>query len=77
MLANVETLNSEKLSDYLSDVLPGGGAVTLEKIPGGMSNPTYFMDFCGGKYVLRKQPPGKLMPSAHAIDRDMIIELAL
>ncbi len=58
------------LSDHLGGVLPGTGPVRLEKIPGGMSNPTYFMEFGGEEYVLRKQPPGPLLPSAHAIDRE-------
>lgn len=58
------------LSDYLGGVLPGQGPAMLEQIPGGMSNPTYFMNFGGVRYVLRKQPPGPLLPSAHAIDRE-------
>ena len=61
------------LAEYLAGVLPGSGAVSLERIPGGMSNPTYFMEFGGARYVLRKQPPGKLLPSAHAIDRGLAI----
>lgn len=67
----------QRLSDYLSDHLGGGGVSLLEKIPGGMSNPTYFMDFGGSRYVLRKQPPGKLLPSAHAIDREYRVIQAL
>lgn len=65
------------LADYLAGVLPGAGAAALEKIPGGLSNPTYFLDFGGGRYVLRKQPPGKLLPSAHAIDREFRVLGAL
>jgi aminoglycoside phosphotransferase (APT) family kinase protein len=65
------------LSDYLSGVLPGSGPVALDQIAGGHSNPTYFMDFGGERYVLRKQPPGKLLPSAHAIDREFRVINAL
>lgn len=66
-----------RLADYLSGVLPGTGPVALEQIAGGHSNPTYFMDFGGARYVLRKQPPGELLPSAHAIDREFRVINAL
>lgn len=65
------------LSDYLAGVLPGQGPAKLEKIAGGLSNPTFFMDYGNEHYVLRKQPPGKLMPSAHAIDREFRVINAL
>lgn len=65
------------LSDYLADVLPGSGPAQLEQISGGLSNPTFFVDFGGERYVLRKQPPGKLLPSAHAIDREYRVISAL
>lgn len=72
MTTNTETLpfDQNRLADYLTGVLPGHGPVTLEQIAGGHSNPTFFLDFGGARYVLRKQPPGKLLPSAHAIDRE-------
>lgn len=66
-----------RLSDYLTGVLPGQGPVHLDQIAGGHSNPTYFMDFGGERYVLRKQPPGELLPSAHAIDREFRVINAL
>ena len=69
--------DTDALAAYLGGVLPGSGPVVLEKIPGGMSNPTYFMDFGGERYVLRKQPPGTLLPSAHAIDREFRVLTAL
>ena len=65
------------LADYLAGVLPGSGPARLDQIPGGLSNPTYFLDFGGERYVLRKQPPGKLLPSAHAIDREFRVINAL
>jgi aminoglycoside phosphotransferase (APT) family kinase protein len=43
----------------------------VEQFKGGQSNPTYrFIDSTGRKYVLRRKPPGKLLPSAHAVDRE-------
>jgi aminoglycoside phosphotransferase (APT) family kinase protein len=65
------------LADYLTGILPGNGPVHLEQIAGGHSNPTYFLDFGGCRYVLRKQPGGKLLPSAHAIDREFRVITAL
>lgn len=77
-MANPETdFDLGALSDYLGGVLSGHGPAKIEKIPGGMSNPTYFLDFGGERYVLRKQPPGKLLPSAHAIDREFKVLNAL
>ena len=70
-------LDVAALSEYLTGVLPGSGDAVLEKIPGGLSNPTFFMDFGGCRYVLRKQPPGPLLPSAHAIDREFRVINAL
>ena len=46
------------------------GPVTLEKFKGGQSNPTYRVTAASGTYVLRRQPFGKLLPSAHAVDRE-------
>jgi aminoglycoside phosphotransferase (APT) family kinase protein len=45
--------------------------LTLGQVRGGMSNPTFIVtDGAGKRYVLRKQPPGVLLPSAHAVDRE-------
>jgi aminoglycoside phosphotransferase (APT) family kinase protein len=45
---------------------------------GGMSNPTFLLtDGAGRRYVLRKKPPGKLLPSAHAVDREFRVISAL
>jgi aminoglycoside phosphotransferase (APT) family kinase protein len=53
------------------------GEMALTRISGGQSNPTYFVDFPHGAYVLRKQPGGALLPSAHAIDREFRVMQAL
>ena len=42
----------------------------LERIGGGQSNPTYFVDFAGRRLVLRKQPAGPILRGAHAVDRE-------
>jgi aminoglycoside phosphotransferase (APT) family kinase protein len=71
--------DSAGLQAYLRDRLPlCGGEMRLAAIGGGQSNPTYFVSFDkGGAFVLRKQPPGVLLPSAHAIDREYRIQTAL
>ena len=48
--------------------------VSVEQFKGGQSNPTYKIN---GKYVLRRKPPGKLLPSAHAVDREYRVIKAL
>ncbi len=53
------------------------GAMRMTQISGGQSNPTYFVTFDNRQLVMRKQPPGKLLPSAHAIDREYRIISAL
>jgi aminoglycoside phosphotransferase (APT) family kinase protein len=44
---------------------------------GGQSNPTYLLEAGGRRYVLRRKPPGKLLPSAHAVDREHRVMTAL
>ena len=46
------------------------GALQVEQFKGGQSNPTYRLTAEGQHYVLRRKPPGKLLPSAHAVDRE-------
>lgn len=77
MIKTAIPFDTDALGDYLAGALGGSGPAVLEQIPGGLSNPTYFLDFAGSRYVLRKQPPGKLLPSAHAIDREFRILNAL
>lgn len=49
---------------------PPGGASRLERIGGGQSNPSYFLDWGARRFVLRKQPAGPILKGAHAIDRE-------
>ncbi len=53
------------------------GPVSAEKFVGGQSNPTYLLRASSGQYVLRRKPPGKLLKSAHAVDREFRVQAAL
>jgi aminoglycoside phosphotransferase (APT) family kinase protein len=53
------------------------GPVTVEQYGGGQSNPTYRLSAPSGRYVLRRKPPGKLLASAHAVDREYRVITAL
>lgn len=65
------------LETYLRGILPASsGAIEIEAIPGGQSNPTFFLTQGEQRMVLRKQPPNAL-PSAHAVDREYRIMAAL
>lgn len=70
-----------RLDAFLRSALPGraSGPMTLERISGGQSNPTFFLSYpdAGTRLVLRKKPPGPLLPSAHAVDREYRILKAL
>ena len=67
-----------ELDGYLTEVLPDfGGLHQVTKFGTGQSNPTYRLDADSGAYVLRAKPPGKLLPSAHAVDREYRVMRAL
>ncbi|KRE17524.1 aminoglycoside phosphotransferase [Bosea sp. Root381] len=70
-----------RIDAFLRGALPGRalGAMTLERISGGQSNPTFFLSYpeAQTRLVLRKKPPGPLLPSAHAVDREYRILKAL
>src|SRR3979490_1210509 len=52
--------------------------VTAEQFKGGQSNPTYRLtDAAGRRYVLRRKPPGKLLPSGHRVGREFRVISAL
>ena len=70
--------DEQALADYLRPRLDGARApLEVRQIHGGQSNPTYVIRFGAEEYVLRKKPPGKLLPSAHAVDREFRIQKAL
>ena len=71
------SLPSKALDSYLRGKISGlTGPLSVEPIPGGQSNPTYFITYGERRMVLRKKPPNAL-PSAHAIDREFRIMSAL
>jgi len=66
------------LNEYIKSII--GNNVNIEEIKqfkGGQSNPTYYLKTNENNYVLRRKPPGKLLPSAHAVDREYKIITAL
>ena len=66
------------LESYLHEHLPGfTGPVAVSQFRGGQSNPTYLVETPPRRYVLRRKPPGKLLPSAHAVDREYRVISAL
>ena len=74
-----QTLDIESLSNYLEQQISGfKGPVTAEKFDGGQSNPTFKISSADGQpYVLRRKPPGELLKSAHAVDREFRVISAL
>ncbi|MCO1335581.1 phosphotransferase [Microbulbifer sp. OS29] len=76
--SDIEELPVEHLQTYLSEKVEGfHGSVTVIKFPGGQSNPTFKLQTPTKSYVLRRQPPGKLLKSAHAVDREYRVMAAL
>jgi aminoglycoside phosphotransferase (APT) family kinase protein len=72
------SIDIEKLTVYLEAHVEGFiGPLTLDKFPGGQSNPTFKVIAKSGYYVLRSQPAGKLLKSAHAVDREFQVLDAL
>lgn len=66
------------LEAFLCAHVPGlAGAMRVEAIAGGQSNPTYFVSFDNRRLVLRKKPGGETLPSAHAVDREHRVMKAL
>ncbi|HEV7441883.1 MAG TPA: phosphotransferase [Steroidobacteraceae bacterium] len=71
-------LDTTRLSVYLRDVITGySGDLSIRRFRGGQSNPTYLLTTGEKRYVLRKKPPGALLPSAHAVEREYRIISAL
>jgi aminoglycoside phosphotransferase (APT) family kinase protein len=67
-----------RLRAYLDHLLPdAAGELVVEPIIGGESNPTFFVTLGNRRLVLRKQPDGQILPSAHAVDREHRVMTAL
>jgi len=66
------------LNDYLKINLAGySGSLDVQQFEGGQSNPTFLLRTESAEYVMRKKPPGKLLPSAHQVDREFRVMNAL
>ncbi len=66
------------LERYMSKNIEGfSGSLAVRQFSHGQSNPTFLLDDGREKYVMRKKPPGRLLPSAHAVDREFRIISAL
>ncbi|CAA0090215.1 Putative aminoglycoside phosphotransferase [Zhongshania aliphaticivorans] len=77
-MADAFDLDVVSLTAYLEANIAGfKGPLSAEKFAGGQSNPTYLIDAASGKYVLRRKPPGELLKSAHAVDREFRVMQAL
>jgi aminoglycoside phosphotransferase (APT) family kinase protein len=75
---STQKLDTTRLQGYLEEHVPGfSGDLTAEKFPGGQSNPTFKLSAGGQHYVLRRKPPGELLKSAHAVDREYRVITAL
>ena len=73
-----ELIDERALAAWLgANVESFQGPVELTKFPSGQSNPTYRIRAASGDYVLRRKPFGKLLPSAHAVDREYRLLSAL
>jgi aminoglycoside phosphotransferase (APT) family kinase protein len=71
-------IDAGRLEQHLARNVPGfAGPLTIRQFKGGQSNPTYLLDTPARRYVLRRKPPGKLLPSAHAVDREFRVISAL
>ena len=72
------TFDAARLDAWLADQLDGFGAgLRVRQFEGGQSNPTYLVESASCRIVLRKKPPGKLLPTAHQVEREYRILAAL
>ncbi len=77
-VAPQHAFDAARLADWMHAKVDGfSGQLTVEQFKGGQSNPTFRLSAGGKNYVMRRKPPGKLLPSAHAVDREFRIISAL
>ena len=77
-VAETHKFDEKKLEDYAAAHVDGfEGPLEVRQFKGGQSNPTYQLITPRKKYVMRRKPPGKLLPSAHAVDREYKVITAL
>jgi len=77
-VAESHRFDEASLSAWMKDHVTGfEGPLTVRQFKGGQSNPTYELTTPARKYVMRRKPPGHLLPSAHAVDREFRVISAL
>ena len=70
--------DEKRLQEWFGDNVPSAGKIEkIAQFKGGQSNPTYKITSEGQEFVLRRKPPGILLPSAHAVDREYKVITAL
>ncbi len=75
---DAQTLDIDAVDAYLAAHLPGyEGPLEARKFSDGHSNPTFLLTTPSQAYVLRRKPPGTLLKSAHAVDREFRVQKAL
>jgi aminoglycoside phosphotransferase (APT) family kinase protein len=75
---NAHRFDTGRLEEWMQTQVEGyAGPLTVEQFRGGQSNPTYKLLTPGQSYVLRRKPPGKLLPGAHAVEREYRVIAAL
>lgn len=68
----------DAVGTWMAEHIPGfRGPISVEKFATGQSNPTFKLTAASGAYVLRRKPPGQLLKSAHAVDREFRVQSAL
>jgi aminoglycoside phosphotransferase (APT) family kinase protein len=78
MSEGTQTLDAARVTEYLSENVCGfSGPIEVEKFQVGQSNPTFLLKTPAKNYVLRRKPPGVLLKSAHAVDREFRVQSAL
>ena len=77
-MTDTQTLDAGVVADYLCDKIEGfSGPIEVEKFQVGQSNPTFLLKTPAKNFVLRRKPPGILLKSAHAVDREFRVQSAL
>ncbi|OYV01513.1 MAG: phosphotransferase family protein [Burkholderiales bacterium PBB5] len=79
-VSDAHQIDAEVLQAWLADHVPGfAGPLQIAMFKGGQSNPTYLLTTPGARYVLRAKPGpvAKLLPSAHAVEREFTVMQAL
>ncbi|GFE82528.1 aminoglycoside phosphotransferase [Steroidobacter agaridevorans] len=71
-------IDAARLTEWLRANVPGyAGPLHIEQFKGGQSNPTYKLITPDACYVLRRKPPGPILPGAHAVEREARVQSAL